>query len=79
MPTLPELNLGTFVALILAHLAYALFSVTGFPLLEDKIKTDTTITILAAIANGTQLSKEYVEWNGYGDKLALLFKRKIGA
>jgi hypothetical protein len=57
MPTLPELNFGTFVALILAHLAYALFSVTGFPLLEDKIKTDTTTTILAAIANGTQLSK----------------------
>jgi hypothetical protein len=30
-----------------------------------------------AIANGTQLGKEYVEWNGHGDKLALLFKRKI--
>jgi hypothetical protein len=32
-----------------------------------------------AIANGTQLGKEYVEWNGHGDKLALLFKWKIGA
>ncbi len=39
---------------------------------------DTVITILAAIANGTQLGKEYVEWNGHGDKLTLLFKRKIG-
>jgi hypothetical protein len=60
-------------------LAYALFSVIGFPLLEDKIKTDTATTILAVIANGTQLGKDYVEWNGHGDKLALLFKRKIGA
>jgi len=59
-------------------LAYALFSVIRFPLLEDKIKTDTTTTILAVIANGTQLGKEYVEWNGHGDKLALLFKQKIG-
>ncbi len=58
-------------------MAYALFFVTGFPLLEDKIKMDTAITIFAAIANGTQLGKEYVEWNGHGDKLALLFKRKI--
>ncbi len=80
MPTLPELiNSGTFVALILAHLAYALFFVTGFSLLEDKIKTDSATTILAAITNGTQLGKEYVEWSGHGDKLALLFKRKIGA
>jgi len=60
-------------------LAYALFSVTGFPLLEDKIKTDTVTTILATIANGTQLGKKYVEWNGHGDKFALLFKQKIGA
>jgi hypothetical protein len=35
---------------------------------------DTVTTILVAIANGTQLGKEYVEWNGHGDKLALLFK-----
>jgi hypothetical protein len=72
----------------LAHLAYVLFSVTSFPLLEDKIKTNTATTILAAIANRTQLGKEfanrtqlgkeYVEWNGHEDKLALLFKEKIG-
>ncbi len=47
-------------------MAYALFSIIGFPLLEDKIKTDTVTTILTAIANGTQLGKEYVEWNGHG-------------
>ena len=35
---------------------------------------DTATTILVAIANGTQLGKEYVEWNGHGDKLPLLFK-----
>jgi hypothetical protein len=40
---------------------------------------DTATTILATIANETQLGKEYVEWNGHGDKLALLFKQKIGA
>jgi hypothetical protein len=40
---------------------------------------DIATTILAVIANGTQLGKDYVEWNGHGDKLALLFKRKIGA
>jgi hypothetical protein len=60
-------------------LAYALFFVTGFLLLEDKIKMDIAIIILAAIINGTVLGKEYVEWNGHGNKLALLFKRKIGA
>jgi hypothetical protein len=62
----------------LAHLAYTLFFVIGFPLLEDKIKMDTATTILTTITNGTQLGREYVEWNGHGDKLALLFKRKIG-
>ncbi len=40
---------------------------------------DIAIIILAAIINGTVLGKEYVEWNGHGNKLALLFKRKIGA
>jgi hypothetical protein len=51
----------------------------GFPLLENKIKTDTATTIVVAITNETQLSNEYVEWSGHGDKLTLLFKRKIGA
>jgi len=63
----------------LAHLAYVLFSVTSFPLLENKIKMNTVTTILVAIANETELGKEYVEWNGHGDKLTLLFKQKIGA
>jgi len=58
----------------LAHLAYVLFSIRGFPLLENKIKTDTATTIVMAIANETQLGKEYVEWSGHGDKLTLLFK-----
>ncbi len=63
----------------MSHLAYVLFFLTGFPILEDKIKMDTAITILVVIANGTQLGKEYVEWNGHGDKLTLLFKQKINA
>ncbi len=39
---------------------------------------DIATTILVTITNETQQGKEYVEWNGHGDKLTLLLKRKIG-
>eukprot|EP00474_Spongospora_subterranea_P007735 CRZ08193.1 hypothetical protein [Spongospora subterranea] len=44
-----------------------LHAISGFPLLRDKITTETTMTVLAAQANGTLLGREYIEWNGEGD------------
>ena len=44
-----------------------LHAISGFPLLKDRIITETTMTVLAAQANGTLLGKEYTEWNGEGD------------
>ena len=44
-----------------------LHAISGFPLLKDKIITETTMTVLAAQANGTILGREYTAWNGEGD------------
>src|SRR5690349_14279866 len=44
-----------------------LHAISGFPLLKDKIITETTMTVLAAQANGTILGREYTAWHGEGD------------
>src|SRR5689334_8648236 len=44
-----------------------LHAISGFPLLKDRIITETTLTVLAAQANGTVLGTEYTQWNGEGD------------
>jgi hypothetical protein len=45
-----------------------LYAISGFPILQDKIITQSTLTILKAEAQGNLLGQDYTKWHTSGGK-----------